>query len=89
MQSPKISFPILSFVFVVISSLFFSSCMDDGTGDGNQTIKKEKISGFVQKGPFVSGTSILMTELNSELVQTGKVFTSQMTKDFLKSTILN
>ncbi|MDI1324330.1 MAG: BspA family leucine-rich repeat surface protein [Algoriphagus sp.] len=55
--------------------------MDDGTGDGNQSIKKEKISGFVQKGPFVRGTSILMSELNSELAQTGKVFTSQIIND--------
>jgi hypothetical protein len=55
--------------------------MDDETGDGNQSIKKEKISGFVQKGPFVRGTSILISELNAELAQTGEVFTSQIIND--------
>lgn len=37
-------------------------------------IKKEKISGTVQKGPYLIGTSIEMYELNSSMEQTGKVF---------------
>jgi uncharacterized repeat protein (TIGR02543 family) len=62
--------------------LTFSSCSTDETlPDQPQTIKKEKISGYVQKGPFVSGTTILMSELNSELAQTGKVFTSTISND--------
>lgn len=63
--------------------LFILAACDGGESipDGPQTIRKEKISGFVQKGPFVSGTSILMSELNSELTQTGNIFTSQITND--------
>ncbi len=80
MKSHKISSPILFLVFLILFPLFVSSCIDNGDG-GSQSIKKEKISGYVQKGPFVSGTSILMSELNSELAQTGKVFTSQITND--------
>jgi hypothetical protein len=41
--------------------------------------KKERISGFVQKGPFINGTSILINELNPDLSQTGKIFSTQIT----------
>lgn len=80
MKFQKINSPIVFLVLVILFPLFISSCLDNEDG-GNQSIKKEKISGFVQKGPFVSGTSILMSELNSDLAQTGKVFTSQISND--------
>ena len=41
-------------------------------------IKKEKITGFAQKGPFNNGSSVLISELNSEFVQTGKTITSNI-----------
>jgi uncharacterized protein (TIGR02145 family) len=41
-------------------------------------IKKERVSGFVQKGPFINGTQILMSELNSDLEQTGNIFSTQI-----------
>lgn len=80
MKSPKVKIKKHFLVLFVLFPLFLSSCLENGE-DSSQTIKKEKISGYVQKGPFVSGTSILMSELNSELAQTGKVFTSQITND--------
>lgn len=43
------------------------------------TIKKELITGCVQKGPFINGTSIVFSELDSNLVQTGRTFSSQIT----------
>jgi hypothetical protein len=62
--------------------LFLGSCeTEEQTPDKPQIIKKDKISGFVQKGPFVSGTTVTMNELNSQLVQTGKVFTSTIIND--------
>jgi hypothetical protein len=42
------------------------------------TYKKEMISGFVQKGPFINGTSITISELDSNLVQTGRNFSTQI-----------
>ena len=39
----------------------------------NKTLK-----GLVQKGPYLNGSSILVSELNSDLSQTGKTFTSQI-----------
>jgi hypothetical protein len=41
-----------------------------------EKITKEKVTGFVQKGPYINGTQILMSELNSDMEQTGNVFSS-------------
>jgi uncharacterized protein (TIGR02145 family) len=50
--------------------LLFNSCKKDFS------ILKEKISGYVQKGPFVNGTSISIYELDENLGQTGKNFST-------------
>jgi uncharacterized repeat protein (TIGR02543 family) len=60
-------------------TLTFTSCNDEE--ETQPVITKEKISGFVQKGPFVSGTNVLMNELTGNFSQTGKVFTSQISND--------
>jgi hypothetical protein len=44
-------------------------------------IKKDKLSGYVQKGPYINGTTIQMYELNSSLSQTGKTFNTQITNN--------
>jgi len=53
--------------------VFLAGCRKD-----EPDIFKEKVTGCVQKGPFVNGTSILMVELTSSLQQTGKNFTTQI-----------
>ena len=53
--------------------LLTNSCQKD-----EPKIIKEKVTGCVQKGPFVNGTSILMSEVNSSLQQTGNIFTTQI-----------
>jgi uncharacterized repeat protein (TIGR02543 family) len=69
------------FQFLVVLLVVFS-CGEGGEApDKPKVIKKEKISGFIQKGPFVSGTTVTMNELSAELVQTGKVFTSSIIND--------
>ncbi|WP_420398805.1 hypothetical protein [Flagellimonas sp.] len=42
-------------------------------------ILKSSLSGAVQKGPFVNGTSISINELEEDLSQTGKTFNTQIT----------
>lgn len=42
-------------------------------------IEKDKLVGLAQKGPFVNGTSVSLFELNESLVQTGKVYNTQIT----------
>ena len=38
----------------------------------------EKINGYIQKGPFLNGTAITISELTDNLVPTGKNFSSQI-----------
>jgi hypothetical protein len=59
-------------VLILITLSFPTSCNKD------TVIKKEKISGNVQKGPYLIGTSVEMYELNSSLEQTGKHFRTQV-----------
>ena len=65
--------------YLLISILLLvvlSSCKKDK--HSSEEIKKEAISGYVQKGPFINGTSISVSELNTDLSQTGKVYNTQI-----------
>lgn len=62
----------LSFLIFIL----FISCDKDNADD---LVKKEIISGFVQKGPFINGTSITISELENDLSQTGKSYNTQIT----------
>ena len=52
------------------------SCKDDTTDI--TTLNKDKITGYAQKGPFNNGSAVLISELNSDFVQTGKNITSNI-----------
>ena len=69
----KSHIPSVVFIFLAI---LLSTCQDQFS-----TIRKDLISGQVQKGPFINGTSLLMSELSSSLEQTGSVFTAQISDD--------
>lgn len=52
-----------------------------GCQDDEQVAQPEQsvsINGYVQKGPFINGTAITVSELDKELVATGKNFTTQI-----------
>lgn len=59
-------------LLILITLSFPTSCNKD------TVIKKEKITGNVQKGPYLTGTTVEMYELNSSMEQTGKVFMTQV-----------
>lgn len=62
-------------VLLVITLLAnITSCEKDNI----HPVSKDNLSGNVQKGPFINGTSITISELNSDLGQTGKNFTTQI-----------
>lgn len=63
-----------------ITCLTILSCEKDNNSIKNEThpVSKEKIIGFVQKGPFINGTSISILELEADLAQTGKTFNTQI-----------
>lgn len=66
---------ILALSFTLIGMLALSSCTKENTGG------IFSFSGKVQKGPFVTGTTITVNELNENLGQTGKSFTTSITSD--------
>ena len=58
------------FLGVMVVGILFIGC--DKETD-SPLIVKEQLSGLVQKGPYISGTQILMSELDNELNQTGRI----------------
>lgn len=71
-------FPLL--IFIIVLSW---SCKEDEEEITTppQVIAPQVITlqGYVQKGPFINGTTILITELDDSLAATGKTFTTQIT----------
>ena len=65
----------LTLALALIGLLVISSCSKDNTGG------TFSFSGKVQKGPFVTGTTITVNELNENLGQTGRSFTTTITSD--------
>ncbi len=60
----------------VIAFFFLFGCQDDEQVTQQQ--KSVSIKGHVQKGPFINGTAITVSELDQKLVATGKNFTTQI-----------
>ena len=60
----------------MFSSFFLLSCQDDE--EVTQQKQSVSIEGYVQKGPFINGTAITVSELDQKLVATGKNFTTQI-----------
>jgi hypothetical protein len=64
---------------ILIITLILATLNSCQRTENENKIKKEKLSGYVQKGPYINGTTIQMYELNSSLNQTGKAFSTQIT----------
>jgi hypothetical protein len=54
---------------------FFASCEND-SGEDENFVRKEIFSGYVQKGPFISGSSVSVFELDINLDQTGRNYST-------------
>ena len=61
---------------MLILALTIYSC--DKEEDNGKSLTLDKVSGFVQKGPYLNGTAVTISELTSDLTPTGKNFTSQI-----------
>lgn len=66
-------------VFPVLALLLLLSCENEQEANNDTSLVIPKIEGYVQKGPFLNGTSITVSELSETLVPTGKNFTTQIT----------
>jgi uncharacterized protein (TIGR02145 family) len=56
------------------SSSSNESNSSSGTNNGSGSVKKDKISGFFQKGPFIKGSTATLYELDNSFAQTGRSF---------------
>lgn len=65
-------------VFAV--ALVFASCSSNDDGASSKPIAKQ-VAGHIEKGPFVQGSEVTLTELNKDLSQTGKSFTTNTSSD--------
>ena len=63
--------------FIGLFLLTFVSCQKENTN-----VKFNQINGFIQKGPFISGTSIMIQELDRGLNPTGKSYALMTNDDF-------
>ncbi|MBN1186451.1 MAG: hypothetical protein JXB49_29515 [Bacteroidales bacterium] len=69
---------IISIIYMSIIAIFLIFRCENSTYPKSNIITKEKISGYVQKGPFINGSGITINELDEDLSQTGKVFNTQI-----------
>lgn len=62
----------------LICLVLFISCENTTEPKDNKFNVEVALSGAVQKGPFLNGTSVLIAELDDNLTPTGRNFTSQI-----------
>jgi len=56
-----------NFLVVAVVAVLFTAC-------NKESIKKDVFGGYAQKGPFVLGSSVTISELDANLNQTGKTY---------------
>lgn len=72
------------FFFAAIAAvLMFASC-SSSESEGTEGPTKKQILGHIEKGPFVEGSEVTLTDLNKDLSQTGKSYTTNTTNDLGK-----
>lgn len=65
-------------LLILFVSLAFFSCKNDRDKSPSPSFTLDKLEGAVQKGPYLNGTSITMSELTNEITPTGKSFSTQI-----------
>lgn len=66
---------ILSIVILFSMTALLTSCQKDSSS----TSSIQDITGYVQKGPFINGSSVTVYDLQTDLTATGKTFNTQIT----------
>ena len=73
--------------FILLSALVFAACSDNVASGASEDVGitplgKWQVAGLSQKGPFVTGSTVNVFELEgSTLNQTGKIFKSTIRSD--------
>ena len=69
-------------LLLIIALVLFNSCEKDDSENKNSFVTKENIQGKIEKGPFITGSKVTLSELNKQLKQTGtNIFTTETTDD--------
>ncbi|NDP19491.1 MAG: hypothetical protein GZ091_00205 [Paludibacter sp.] len=70
------------FSFVVLGlSLILIGCETIVLEKPAEPLKKELFSGYVQKGPFINGSSVIISELDTLLDQTGRSYSTTVSNN--------
>lgn len=64
-------------IFLLLVTILFSSCESKAL-DNQEAVALDHLTGLVQKGPYMNGTSVDVIELTPDLIQTGKIFNTQI-----------
>ena len=64
-------------VAIYLAVLLVLSCSgNDDDGEGKQHVTKQDVHGFIEKGPFVQGSKVTLYDLDGQLGQTGKSYST-------------
>lgn len=76
--SPNTNFYTLSMKFYtwILLAALMIACESEKKSD--LSLKCDKVSGFVQKGPYLNGTAITISELSEDFIPTGRTFNAQI-----------
>ena len=65
------------FCYLAAVAVLFTACKkSDDNGQPTQPVEKEIFSGYAQKGPFINGSAVTISELKGNLDQTGKTYST-------------
>lgn len=68
-------FPLFKIISVVAIAVFADSCKKSPSGP---SFEPHQVSGTVQKGPFITGTSVTIHPLDAQLAPTGESYETQI-----------
>lgn len=73
-------------LFTMLCLILLFGCGGGGSTDGGSAttapVSKAIVSGQVQKGPYLNGSSVTIYELDTNLNQTGKTFNTQISNNY-------
>lgn len=67
------------FIAVIAAAFTLLSCSSES--DGSERPISLQVFGHIEKGPFVQGSEVTLTDLNKDLSQSGKSYTTNTTSD--------
>ena len=67
------------FYGLAVIAVLFTTCKK--SDDEQIQVKKEIFSGYAQKGPFINGSSVTISELKENLDQTGKTYSTTISNN--------